>query len=412
MSLLIVTPVHALASTLPPTLPLADPVVVATFDTGTNPFHPCFRRPGLASPSQVVPNFPTTATPLNLTFSGTYASSKTASTSAINAIQDRKLYYIPGTNLTFYGGSSAKSQLVDTYPHGAQASSQIACDDFGMGSNALLVILNWYYDVPEGPELIRWAADQPWIDIIHLNIQDFPLIVEDAPEVRYAISKGKLLVVAGGNGVFGQGASYPMELSKWNGPPGSLIAGANDNDGYTIYSNMDPHVVMDGIKTVAAHPSNFGSTSFSGTSSASPRLTGYAARIVGALRREFGHSGSGLVNIPTANPRPSSGPLTDGLLTVAELHEVIRKTANPNPHASYYDGAGGLGSFWNAPQPFTSPVSMYAKMGYGEVSEHTITAAVDVAAGRMASPLRTEDRFYEVSEAARFALWAKRLGRQ
>lgn len=198
-----------------------------------------------------------------------------------------------------------------------------------------------------------------------------------------------------------------MELSRWNGPPGSLIAGANDNGGWTIYSNLNPHVVMDGGATLAAEPPyGFGDTSFGGTSSASPRLSGYVARVIGALRKEFGHTGSGLVTIPSTSSKPSSGPLADGVLTAAELHEVVRKTASPNPHYSYYDG--GVGSPWRFPQPFGSPVAIYPKMGYGEVSEVTIGSAIDVAAGRSPMPSRAEDNFFFASETIRNALWGYR----
>lgn len=52
------------------------PVVVATFDTGTNPFHPCFRRAWpeeVDHPSDLIPSYPPTSLRLNLTFGETYA---------------------------------------------------------------------------------------------------------------------------------------------------------------------------------------------------------------------------------------------------------------------------------------------------------------------------------------------------
>jgi hypothetical protein len=45
-------------------------------------------------------------------------------------------------------------------------------------------------------------------------------------------------------------------------------------------------------------------------------------------------------------------------------------------------------------------------MGYGEVSEKTLSLAIDVASGRTPMPERPhEDRFYEFSEALRRTLW-------
>lgn len=395
-----------------PVLPAADPVVVATFDTGTNPFHPCFRREywsqeGFTSPRNLVSGYPADASRLDLQMKDSYATSLSASQKALSLVQPGKLYFIPGTNLSFYGGPQAKTELVDNYPHGAQASSQIACEEFGMASNAQLLILNWYDDYGDAMNKLNWVAAQPWIDVIHLNIQDLPNPAARAPAIEAAIDAGKVVVIAAGNGVYGLGPSYPMEISSWNGPHGSLIAGANDNGGWAAYSNLDPHVVMDGVGTVAAAPTTFGTTGFSGTSSASPRITGYVARIIGALRLRFGHTGAGLVTMPEGATRPASGPLADGTLTAAEVHEVVRKTANPNPHDSYYDGSGGIGAVYNVPQPADSPVAVYTKMGYGEVSEHTIGAALDVLTGKTPQPARTEDAFYEVSEELRRTLFPR-----
>lgn len=404
---LTLAPATALSQEAPPPLPPADPVVVATFDTGTNPFHPCFRRDwtDVESPRDLIPTYPADALPVPLTFADSYSESLAESQDALQAIEPEKLHFVPGTNLSFYG--TAWSEFVDDYPHGAQASSQIACEAYGLAPDSHLVVLNWYDNNSAGPDLIRWAASQPWIDVVHLNIQDYPMPVFPAPEIEDVIASGKVVVIAAGNGVAGLGPSYPMELSRWNGPPGSLIAGANDNGGYAAYSNLNPHVVMDGCGTVAAHPTNYGETSFSGTSSASPRITGYVARILGILRAEYGHTGDGLLTIPPDSPHPASGPLADGVLTAAEMHDAVRATANPNPHASYFDGTGGFGSCipWGLPQPVDSPVAVYAKMGYGEVSEHTLPAAVELLAGRAPRPERTEDVFYEVSETIRSTLW-------
>lgn len=385
----------------------ADPVVVATLDTGTNPFHPCFRRKGQGRRPNVL-GYPKGARPLPLALLSDYESSLSASKPALDSAKPRTLYFVPSTNLSFYSlAPNAGDFLVDTLPHGAQASSQIACEEYGMGSNAHLAILNWYAEGPNdaGAKLIRWAADQPWIDIIHLNGQDYPIPVPlfKAHELSYAVSKGKFVIIAAGNGVAGLGANYPMELSRYSGPPGSLVVGANDNGGWMAYSNLNPHVVMDGGATVSAAPAGFGDAEFSGTSSSSPRVAGYVARLLGELRSHLGHTGAGLLTMPAYAPRPTVGPLTDGTLTAAELHEVIRKTADPNPHDSAYDGGSSL---FLVPQPLAMPFAFYPKMGYGEISEHTIQSAFDVLAGAKSAPNRLhEDAFFNSSEEIRSAIW-------
>lgn len=48
----------------------------------------------------------------------------------------------------------------------------------------------------------------------------------------------------------------------------------------------------------------------------------------------------------------------------------------------------------------------YAKMGYGEVSEHTVDDALRVVLGTQAMPLRPiEDAAYARSEQLRAVLW-------
>lgn len=393
-------------------LPDARPVVVATFDTGTNPFHPCFRR-DLDDPREIIASYPSGSIPLDLTFASTYAASLAASAHELDDLEPFTLYHVPGTNLAYYGGGDDPSPFVDNYPHGAQASSQIGCDAFGMASNAFLVILDNnaaggdgggdYTWVTGWDTMLRWAADQSWIDILHLNIQDYPYPIVDEPTIDYAVSKGKLVVVAAGNGVAGAGANYPTELSRYSGPPGVLVAGASDQEGWTLYSNLDPHVVMDGGDTESAAPYGYGTDTFGGTSSASPRISGYAARLLGAARERLGHTGSGLLRIPTGDPRPSQGPVADGVLSAAELHEVIRKTADPQVHESDYDGEQ---SVYYVPQPLATPFAVYAKVGYGKVSEHTLGRALNVLEGDEPMPSRPyEDVAYALSEALRAILW-------
>jgi hypothetical protein len=413
-----------------PELPEPFPhVVVATLDTGTNPLHPSFRRDQPFHPSTFIPGYPSAAEAVELDFRETFEETLVASRPALAKLKGKSFpYWFPGTNLIGTWSSpddaipifDTRGQAGATHSHGASASSQIAGTDLGLAPEAFLVIVDRTLNNAAGGstnadvyrtngEALRWAADQPWIDIIHTNIQNIvPLAGNQVPAepgyheaVEYALSKGKLVISAGGNWF-----AEPTETSPHAGPPGVLAAGANDNCGYTDYSNPDPHVVMDGYGTVAAHPNGFGTATFSGTSSASPRITGYAAQLLLEIRRRFDHTAGmedeALVALPGGTDLPAAGPLSDGLLTAAELHEVIRKTANPNPHASVWDGSQSI----CIPQPVDLPFSFYPKMGYGEVSEHTFQDALDVALGARPMPARpVEDAYYSGSETARHAFW-------
>ncbi|MGH2711294.1 MAG: S8 family serine peptidase [Actinomycetota bacterium] len=403
-------------------------VVVATLDTGTNPLHPSWRREQPYHPSTFIPGYPASAEAIQLDFQDTFEDTLEGSKPALSTLKEKSFpYWFPGTNLigTWSAPTDAipifdtRAQAGATHSHGASASSQIAGLDLGMAPDAFLVIVDRTLNNAAGGstnadvyrtngEALRWAADQPWIDIIHTNIQNVvPLAGNQVPyepgyhdAVEYALSKGKLVISAGGNWY-----AEPTETSPHAGPSGVLAAGANDNCGYTDYSNPDPHVVMDGYGTVAAAPNGFGTATFSGTSSASPRITGYSAQLLLEIRRRFGYT-DGMVDgalmvLPPAQT-PAEGPLSDGRLTADELHEVIRKTADPNPHASMWDGTQSI----CVPQPADLPFSFYPKMGYGEVSEHTLPDALGVALGESPIPERPiEDAFYSGSEAARHAFW-------
>lgn len=402
-------------------------VVVATLDTGTNPFHPAWRRDQTGHPSTIIPGYPRSARSLDLTFAEDQAQSVAASKGALaSLVGSREPYWIPGTNLIgTWAHPEDRQPIFDlsnptdpgaSHAHGARASSQIAGLGFGLAPDAYLVIAD---RTPDGgstsvykahEDALRWAADQPWIDIIHTNIQDpipathaaRPVVYNDVVEtIEYALSKGKLVVAAAGN-FWGE----PTETSPHAGPPGVLVAGANDNCGYADYANLDPHVVMDGYLTRAAAPDDFGDTQFSGTSSSSPRVTGYAAQLLLELRRRYGYvdgiRDGALIEIPKGRA-PAAGPLADGRLLASELNEVIRNTADPNPHESKWDGDT---STFCIPQPASAPFAVYPKMGYGEVSEHTIDGALQVVTGEQEMPSRPyEDLFYDYSERLREALW-------
>jgi hypothetical protein len=408
-------------------------VVVATLDTGANLFHPTWIRNQSRHPSEFIAGFPADALPIDLTRLAKYTDSVNASLSALKAIDPKEhFYWVPGTNII-----GAWAHPTDTKPifdwapeqrgvpgsnsHGSQASSQIAGAGYSLAPDAWIVVMDRTNDGTSGVNVyhsnadgLRWAADQPWIDVIHTNIQNplpmartTPLGDANAMEgypaaVRYAVAKGKLVVSAGGNFFV-----EATETSPHAGPSGVLVAGANDNCGYTDFSNPDPHVVMDGQGTVSASPNGFGNGTFGGTSSASPRISGYAAKLILEVRRAVNYTAGmqeGAFIVLDAAHRPSSGPLSDGRLTAAEVHEVIRKTADPNPHASKFDGAQGANC---VPQPAKTPAAVYAKMGYGEVSEHTLPNAIDVILGKKPMPVRTvEDQFYTASEQVRQAAWA------
>lgn len=404
-----------------PPVPYAPRVVGITYDTGTNPFHPCFRRPDWPSTFDAIPEIRGVAKTLRLDFAGSYAESLDRSRAAINEMLPFTLYVIEGTNLLVYTGRGGGNDLVDVYPHGAAASSQVTCPEFGLAPEGYLVIANWYRSAggvlqdltgvgaADLARLETWSAMQPWIDVIHLNIQQiFPTVVPTgtAQSIDQMVAAGKLVVIAAGNGFGNAGGHIPTETVDYYRNPGVLAAGANDGTGYVSFSNLDPHTVMDGCATQAADWNSYGSNWFGGTSSSSPRTAGYAMELLYRLRRHYGAAPgtahAALLRLAPAQ-RPATGPLADGLLTVHELHEVVRKTADPRLPASWLDGDYCL--YYFVPRPVDPQGHDYHRVGYGKLTDDTLAQALDVLTGKAPMPLRpTEDAYYGYSRSLR-DLW-------
>lgn len=399
-------------------------VVVATLDTGVNPLHPTFRRDGAtAHPSTYLEGYPTDAPAAELTLTDSFDDDLLDSEDGLDAFATG-FAWVPGTQIIGAWSHPDDVDPVFTGPngtqyHGGPAASQIAGRGYGFSEDTLLVVMD---RTAQGSSTsayevnamgLRWAADQPWIDVIHTNIQSpfpwhghavaegRPVSTEDVDAVRYALERGKVVVSAAGNFW-----ALPAETSPHTALPGVLVVGANDNcGGPTDYTNLHPDVVSDGYATPAADPDGYGEVQFGGTSSASPRVAGYVAELVLRVRREVGHLGGirdgALVVVPEAQ-RPEAGPLADGRLTADEVHRVVRHTADPAGHPSRFDGGSGI----CIPAPGAETGAWWSKLGYGEVSEHTIDVAVDVVLGRVEEPARpVEDGHRDRSLLLRSVLW-------
>lgn len=401
----------------PSGLPAAPAVVVATFDSGLNPFHPCWRENASEDTRSVLPQLPADAQPLPLVFDSTYNGSLAngslaANKASLDSMRPDTVYFMPSTRLLF--ASFFGSQIIDMDGHGAPASSQIACSKFAYGSQAFVLGINRAdMNASEQSFMYDWLAEQTWIDVVHFNFGDIPFLLGAAIEldegVDRLIASGKFVVLPAGNGVLGTGAgAFPTEVSYLTGPPGSLVVGSCDGSGWTVYSNYDPHVCPDGSGTRAASETGSGQREFEGTSSASPKAAGYAAELLWRLRSQFNvttwTSPESLLRIPDPSQWPTLGPLKDGLLTAGEFHEVIRKTADPELRPDRLDGRSTTFGIPAVP----APMAQYAKQGYGKLTDATLEDAFSVLSGMTVMPLRpTEDDMYAASETIREVYWQR-----
>lgn len=391
-------------------------VTVATFDTGLNPFHPTWRTG--RDPRLDLPAIPADTVPVRLTFGGSFDEGWQASSGEWAKLQGHAgLVLFEGTRTMAVAEPDDPTPVLDrvgdAHSHGARASTQVAGTGYAVADHAYVVAFDHTggedsYE-PFFRKHVDWLIAQEWIDVVHINF-GFPTpypVDSVATDLGRLVASGKIVVLPALNGVGNGGVPYPMEFGQLAHVPGTLVAGANDQCAAGAHwSDLNPHVVMDGDGTVAGESLGYGDAGFGGTSSSSPRTAGYVAEVLYQLRlalnRTTSMSNGALVELPVAMTPPSQGPLADGRLLAAELHEVVRKTARP-PHDSWMDGS-----------PLVSPCppfpaageATYAKVGYGEVSDVTLPDAVAVLLGLAPMPERAEDAAYERSEQLRATVTA------
>lgn len=231
-------------------------VVVAVIEPHINVYHREFRDSGrVGHPSQDLPGYPRSAQPLRLALderSVEAAVDKDAETWA--GLRPGELYYIPGTKFTglvhlpspldtadnidirYPPRKRSPLPVVDGYTyHGTGVASVLAGAQHGTCPRCDVVVVA--ADNPE--DGLRWAAAQPWIDIVS-NSWGGPLGVptqateghpERAAELdasrgsRLAAASGKAVVFGSGNGATGLGGITPGTqhsltwASPYAGPP-------------------------------------------------------------------------------------------------------------------------------------------------------------------------------------------------
>lgn len=312
--------------------------VVAVIDTGAGPATGVLAAPELDThPSEYISGYPASALPIGATYSG--AARQT-------------LYYVPGTRvvgaISFGEYSSTLSctpvrqdPILDNCGHGTIVS-QIAASQ---SPDVLLAIV----EVGSGTldDGIRWAAAQPWVDVISLSwgtLANLPLDTSGlAAATRDAAERGKVVVVAAGNGI-SNFALAPDRDVTWTsplaGPPWVVTVGVVEAETQRDY---DWH----GVPVDVAAPGT-------ATSFATPVVSGQLGRVLAAARAAVNDTGEGprgghLVVPGGGATLPGTGPLADGRLDREELVLALARAARPTPPGAnstktwpwLFDGVGG-----------------------------------------------------------------------
>lgn len=389
------------------------PVVMAIpGEPGLNALHVDFGFTGRGRPE--LPASAPKPRPVRLPTSGTFEERLSAARGGpLGGLEPRTLYWVEGTRLFLFftpgpagptGATEPPHDVLADRDHGTGAASAAVGRNYGTAPDALLVMV---FGDPEAS--FDWLADQQsWIDVVstsHITTYGY---YQDPDSFTCVEGRGISRLTSGGRPVFAGIGNGEMvgHLNPPSGHPDAFHVGGVDQDGRTFlplrdgsvdssYSPNRPYDAGELFRFQAAHPSRLdGGAGFGGTSGASPRMAGNAARLIGVARallgddQTTGRSGASLaVNDPKTDRSIARGPLSDGDLTAIELEDLMRATATP------------------AEPPGTA---RYFVEGYGAVTRDSIGLAERVLAGETEPPSRPdEDANHQRTQSARKALFSE-----
>lgn len=417
-------------------------VVMAIVDSGVNVYHHEFRAPEFTHhPSTYIERFPTEAPAVDLSFGVAdgegYDQARAADEDMWLDLERNKLYWFPGTRVIGgisigNGGTEAGRtdfKVLDENGHGTGTASVAAGQLYGAHPNTLIVEVEGL-----GTNSVNWAANQPWIDIVSNSWgPGLPGRVDplgNATAWRDSARRGQTTLFSAGNGMRNTNSSavftpqVPVEdpckckipghnisaTSYTSGPSWVITVGAVSpiNGQAHWWHGIPVDAASFGSKWKAADA--FGITTeenqeFGGTSCATPITGGVLAAVIERAREALdddvaGQKPEGVVAMASSSSivLPSSGPLSDGMLTRQEAESIVLKTAQPVPFdAEKYT--------WDyAVEPTTD--SYYVNQGYGVVDRRSKEAALQVLMGEAALPVRADaDEWIARTDAVRNAIY-------
>ena len=437
-ALLIVPPAHA-----------AD-AVVGFVDTGINPYHQEFRDTSPRAyqhPSTYLPGFPADAKALNLTFGAeTWEDAVLADCEVWKNIEERTLYWIPGTKIvgaiSFFVAAEgdvpefscdetgiAGARILDTNGHGTMVASRAAANDYGACRTCRIVSIHYPNNGTEAPEpyqaALRWAAaNRTWLDVQSNSWGPIVpaheptgtnILASNPPLVRSieATASVQMAFWASMNGAAGRGGvlGHPTPLSP-HLTPSVLSVGGHDSGYMTLWPGFPPHVAADACNAFGAyhdHLDKSDGTVSSGTSGATPYVAGGAAQILSLARGILGYTPTGMRgDVVASGPagRVPSGPLADGVFTLAEWRRLVLETASRRPESQPEDAEVCAASGYDAtPVKWTDVPDEYPEylnIGYGAVDRNAVQEARKILLGEADPPDRTAtDEYFATDDQLR-----------
>lgn len=361
--------------------------VVAVVDTGINPYHQAFQVPGREAPG-TAPVAAVDAT------TGQPAVRFPADPSQIHqrwptvALENHTLYRLTGTRTYFYSTLDPVPAF-DYFGHGTWTAGTV----LDQAPNATIVSVQASgATLAEG---IRWAAKQPWIDVVSVSwgctancIPFYPAyeaglgadwMGELVDATRLAWSNGKVVVASAGN------SPTPSLTDPIDSPPWVVSVGGADpaRKGEAWAASKTPDVVSDFVVDAPDQDSRNGTDTVPGTSFAAPTVSGTLAGALLDLREATGGTngvdGGALV-------------AADGTtVTNHDLRRALNRTAvywgttDYDPTATQ-PGTGPRTLFAGVP---INPAAPWLQMGWGYVNG---TLSDDIATGLLQGDLPEKSR--------------------
>lgn len=417
-------------------------VVIAVPDTGINPYHDEFSAetyPGdlnlSQDPATYIEGYPHGAERLDLSLDVPYEGA--VDQDEWDTVFEETLYWIPGTKIVgaYNAGPvfAGETTILDDDGHGTKTASLAVGNTLGTCGRCLFVAV-------ESPLGIKWALQQPWIDLVSSSVSsvgsagvpnagvganpgnllsDRGALGPISEHTRAAVERGQTVLFSAGNGFANSLLTpYTTYSSALAGPDWVVTVGAVADFGECECSS-DEAPALTGGKPVdvasyalgnlpaASHDSTSNETQHRGVSAATPTVAGTMGRTMLEARQVLGDTVGGSWDSAIAKGSPTSGPhggmLEDGQLTRAELEQATRLTAE---HTR---------SGWASVVPPTLPTTFtpndarwtqWTVEGWGVVSERSSINATDVVLGDQPLPDRPMDAaMATIDEQNRAALW-------
>ena len=353
----------------------ADRVVVAIVDTGVNPYHEVFQRPDLqagALPARIV-EAETGLAPLvvPLARDADLLATLRLDAGVWAAVPGQTLVHFEGTNVLGYEVDETELPALPVFDragHGTAVSHAVTREN----ADVLVVMIT----ASDYDAAVRWAASQPWIDVLSMSWG--PAVNAAGPAFSaigaFATPEATREVYDAGKVAFGASGNDPTPTftDTTSGPiwvhavSGSLA----DKGARATLSGNFVDTVANWTQELASYDSLDEVHMTSGTSFATPTTAGVASRILHEVRLRAGHEG-GIRD----GALVSAGDIT---VTNGDLRDALNATA------FYFDTAGFQ------PDPDAHPVAPapWVSMGWGQVDGSIVPLAVDVLLGEAEAPVK------------------------